>query len=164
MVRRLPVILFGVTLLVSACGGRSGGFSPADGYADMECVPYARDVSGIQLFGEAASWWEQAEGRYARSAEPVAGGVLVFRRSQRLPAGHVAVVSALISNREIRVTQANWVHHHVTAGDKVIDVSPDNDWTAVRVWWPPAGAMGSTQYPTYGFVVPAGGDDRVALR
>jgi hypothetical protein len=36
----------------------------------------------------------------------------------------------------------------------VIDVSPRNDWSLVRVWWPPAGAMGATDYPAYGFIRP----------
>jgi hypothetical protein len=36
----------------------------------------------------------------------------------------------------------------------VLDVSPGNDWSAVRVWWPPSGGWGMTVYPTYGFILP----------
>jgi hypothetical protein len=36
----------------------------------------------------------------------------------------------------------------------VLDVSPGNDWSAVRVWWPPSQAWGVTVYPTYGFIQP----------
>ncbi len=120
----------------------------------MECAPFARDVTGIQLYGDAASWWEQAAGRYRRAEQPEAGGVLVFRRSGRLPSGHVSVVARLVSDREIRVTQANWVHHRVTRDEPVLDVSPGNDWTEVRVWWAPAGALGASVYPTFGFILP----------
>jgi len=40
----------------------------------------------------------------------------------------------------------------VTEDQPVIDVSTLNDWSEVRVWWPPSGQMGITPYPTYGFV------------
>ncbi len=89
--------------------------------------------------------------------------MLVLRRSGRLPSGHVAVVSEVMSRREIRVTQANWVHHRVTEDQPVVDVSPDGDWTAVRVWWPPSGQMGVTEYPAFGFIRPdyPSGHDRL---
>ena len=29
----------------------------------LQCVPYARQVSGIQIYGDAWTWWDQAEGR-----------------------------------------------------------------------------------------------------
>jgi hypothetical protein len=82
----------------------------------------------------------------------VEGAVLVFRRSGRLPDGHVSVVARLVSDREIRVTQANWVHHKITRDEPVVDVSTDNDWSRVRVWWEPSNILGSTVYPTYGFI------------
>ncbi len=85
---------------------------------------------------------------------PEVGSVLVFRRSARLPSGHVAVVSQVLSRRQIMVTQANWVHHRVTADQPVVDVSPDGDWSAVRVWWPPNGQIGTTDYATFGFIRP----------
>ena len=34
------------------------------------CVPYARQLTGIQIFGDAHTWWDQAEGRYARGFKP----------------------------------------------------------------------------------------------
>ena len=94
----------------------------------------------------------QAEGRYRRTHAPAVGSVLVFRRSTRLPDGHVAVVSRVLSDRRILATHANWVHHQVSENVPVIDVSPGNDWTRVRVWWPPANQMGVTEYATFGFV------------
>jgi hypothetical protein len=87
----------------------------------------------------------------------VPGAALVFRRSARLPFGHVSVVTRVLSPREILVTHANWVHHRITRDEPVIDVSPRNDWTEVRVWWAPAGQMGGGVYPAYGFILPRGG-------
>ena len=142
--------------LLSGCGssmhGGSGGASAA-----LECAPFARRVTGIQLYGDAHTWWDQAAGRYERGAEPVRGGVLVFRRSGRLAHGHVSVVSDVVSSREIRVTQANWVHHRIGRDEPVVDVSPGGDWSLVRVWWAPSRAMGTAAYPTYGFISPGRG-------
>ena len=143
-------------LLVAACGSGPKGRLSAGDASSIECAPFARQVSGIDLYGDAASWWDQAEGRYQRSSEPAEGGVLVFRRSGRLPSGHVSVVARRVSDREIRVTQANWVHHVITRDEPVIDVSSGNDWSRVRVWWAPTRALGSAIYSTYGFIAPAG--------
>ena len=57
--------------------------------------------------------------------QPSIGSVLAFRRSNRLPSGHVAVVSQVMGRRQILVTQANWVHHRVSEDQPVIDVSPE---------------------------------------
>jgi hypothetical protein len=35
--------------------------------AVLQCVPYARAQSGIEIRGNAGTWWAQAEGRYARA-------------------------------------------------------------------------------------------------
>ena len=78
----------------------------------------------------------------------------MFRSGPRLGAGHVSVVDRVVSAREITVTQANWVRHRITRDEPVVDVSVRNDWTAVRVWWAPAGVLGSTVYSTYGFIGP----------
>jgi hypothetical protein len=139
-------------LTLAACGsGQRPGESRA---AAVECAPFARALTGVALTGAAADWWREAEGRYSRSHRPEIGSVLVLRRSGRLPSGHVAVVSQVMSAREIRVTQANWVHHRVTEDQPVVDVSPDGDWSAVRVWWPPSGQMGVSEYPAFGFIRP----------
>ncbi len=143
-------------LLLSACGSGPRVFPAAGASTSLECAPFARQVSGIQLYGEAYSWWDQAAGRYARGTEPVPGGILVFRRGGRLGSGHVSVVGRVVSAREITVTQANWVHRRITRDEPVLDVSARNDWSAVRVWWAPTGALGRTVYPTYGFIAPHG--------
>jgi surface antigen len=151
--------LLGAVLLLSACasGGGAptgGGGAYVGGAVGLECAPFARALTGVRLGGAAASWWTQAQGRYARSATPADGSVLVLRQEPRLPYGHVAVVSRVVSSREILVTQANWVHHRVTQDQPVVDVSADNDWTLVQVWWPPAGQLGTHDYPAYGFIRP----------
>ena len=140
-------------LALSACGSTSR-MAPTSTAATLECVPFARAATGIQLYGDAHTWWDQAPGHYERSQSPVPGGVLVFRRTARLNSGHVSVVRRVVSDREITVSQANWVHRRITRDEPVLDVSPGNDWTAVRVWWAPSGSLGASTYPTYGFIAP----------
>lgn len=149
--RRIPLfVCLSLILALTACGGsahRTAGIP-----APLECVPFARALSGIDIRGNAADWWQRADGRYAKGVNPDVGAVMVFARTSRLPAGHVAVVSKVVSRREIMVTQANWVHHHVTTDQLVADISPYGDWSRVRVWWPPSNAMGASVYPVYGFI------------
>ena len=145
----LCVVLLGLTGCAPMDPPASGA---AIGNVPLECAPFARAVSGIQLRGAAADWWPRAEGRFRRTQTPAVGSVLVFRRSTRLPDGHVAVVSRVLSDRRILVTHANWVRHQVSEDVPVIDVSPGNDWTRARVWWPPTNQMGVTEYATFGFI------------
>lgn len=143
-------------LALAACGGASGGSGRVGDYVGgsvrLECAPFARALSGVRLSGAAADWWWQAEGQYSRSYTPRVGSVLVLSRTGRLRSGHVSVVSRVISAREILVTQANWVRDRVTEDQPVIDVSANNDWSVVRIWWPPSGQMGITDYPAHGFI------------
>ena len=144
-------------LLLAACGSGAGS-GPVTGGSfarhGLECVPFARALTGIELSGDAPDWWAEAADRYDRTQTPRTGAILAFRRSARLPHGHVSVVSRLLDGREIMVTQANWVHGRVTQDQPVLDVSPRHDWTEVRVWWEPSHALGTTVYPTYGFILP----------
>ncbi len=128
------------------------------------CVPYARDVSHIDLSGDAFLWWAEAAGRYARGQRPEDGAVLNFRSSARIRLGHVAVVEKVINSREILVDQANWVPDQVSHDVPVIDVSPDNNWTMVRVSI--GGGRFGAPYPTYGFIYdqPIGGGAIYAAR
>jgi len=139
------------TPTVGTDDGHVGGY--VGGVVALECAPFARALSGVNLKGPAADWWQEAAGRYNRSSTPEVGAVLTFRRTSRLPDGHAAVVTRLLSERKILVTQANWVHHRVTEDMPVVDISEANDWSEVRVWWPPSGQLGSGHYPTWGFVV-----------
>lgn len=144
---------------LSACGSgdSTGGVRLGDyvgGSVPIECAPFARALTGVRLAGAADDWWGEAVGRYQRAAAPEVGAILVLRRSDRLPYGHVAVVTQVLSSRQVLVSQANWVHHRVSQDQPVIDVSPGNDWTMVRVWWPPVDQMGIADYPARGFILP----------
>lgn len=120
-------------------------------YSPLQCVPYAREVSHIELTGNAYLWWAEAAGRYARGYEPEVGAVLNFHGIRRMPLGHVAVVTDVINSRAILVTQANWVADRITNDVRIDDVSPDNNWTEVRVELGDSSTLGSV-YPTYGFI------------
>lgn len=121
----------------------------------LQCVPYARQVSGIEIYGNAHTWWNQAEGRYARGHEPREGAVLAFAASRSMPVGHVAMVSKVVSEREVLLTHANWSYRGgIERNVRAIDVSPNNDWTDVRVWYGPIGGLGLRSNPASGFIYP----------
>ncbi len=129
-------------------------------YSRLQCVPYAREVSHIELSGNAFLWWAEANGRYARGNTPVEGAVLNFRSIRRMPMGHVAVVTSVIDNRTVLVTQANWVPGTITNDVTVQDVSPNNDWTQVQVELGDGNRWGAA-YPTYGFIYNQAADSTV---
>jgi hypothetical protein len=129
----------------------------------LECVPYARARSGIAIYGDASGWWQAADGKYARGSQPLLGSVLVLTGYAGPHRGHLAVVTAMDSAREIRVDHANWLNDGaIYRNDPVADVSPDNDWTEVRVWNPRSGAWGTKTYLVQGFIGPGGADQQVA--
>jgi surface antigen len=118
-----------------------------------QCAPFARSVSGIALHGNANTWWGQAEGRYARGAAPQPGAVLAFKATSRMRVGHVAMVSRIVSPREVLLTHANWSRRgRVETDVRAVDVSADGDWSEVRVWYGPTGGLGTSTYPTSGFI------------
>lgn len=118
----------------------------------LQCAIYARERTGLALNGKAASWWGKARDLYQRSARPAEGSVIVLGGTK---SGHVAVVSHIISATEILVDHANWSNHgEIVTGALMIDVSPLNDWSRVRVWHPPTGTLGLRRYPVFGFILP----------
>lgn len=127
----------------------------ADGY--WQCVPFARLMSGIQIFGDARTWWGQATGKYDTGFTPKAGAVLCFKPTGRMNLGHVAFVSQVLTDRVIQVTHANWSVMNGARGQiekdvTVVDVSPEGDWSQVKVWYDPIRDLGTTVYPTHGFI------------
>jgi len=123
----------------------------------LECVPYARQLSGIQIFGDAHTWWKQASGRYATGHAPRVGAVMAMEPYANSQLGHVATVSKVVDSRTILVSHANWspiegqrgrIEKNVT----VLDVSPANDWSEVRVWYQPIHNLGTTHWPVSGFI------------
>ena len=150
------------------------GFSAAPGLADaidgyddasgelqpyLQCVPYAREVTGIQIYGDARTWWDQAEGRYARGHTPRVGAVMAFQPYGTMTLGHVAAVSRVLDSRTVLLRHANWSPIDGRRGQieddvRAVDVSPDNDWSEVRVWYAPLQDLGTTAWPVSGFIYP----------
>ena len=129
----------------------------AAGAQAWQCAPFARVFSGIQLFGDAYGWWNQAAGKYAQGQAPKAGAVLVFKAIGSMRVGHVATVTQVISDRIIKVTHANWSRINGAKGQverdvTVVDASEKGDWSAVKVWFDPIKAVGLKAYPVYGFI------------
>lgn len=123
----------------------------------LQCVPYAREVSGIEIYGDAHTWWNQAAGRFQRGNAPKIGAVLAFRPHRNMQLGHVAAVSRIIDNRTVLLRHANWSPINGRRGQvendvRAIDVSPANDWSSVRVWYAPIKSLGKTAWPTHGFI------------
>ena len=135
--------------------------SPASAlYEGLQCVPYARAVSGVEIRGDAHSWWDQAAGHYARGNAPRVGAVLAFRPHGNMRLGHVAAVRKIVDKRTILISHANWstingVRGHIENDVQAVDVSPANDWSQVRVWYSPNAALGTTVWPVHGFIYPA---------
>ena len=157
MMKRLTAAAFAATLGFLALS------TPQTARADepyWQCVTFARMFSGINIFGDAWTWWNQAVDRFRTGRDPETGSVLVFRPEGRMSRGHVAVVSDILTDRVIRVTHANWggsrgkVEENVT----VVDVSEGGDWSRVKVWYAPIHDLGTTVYPTYGFIYKEGRD------
>lgn len=123
----------------------------------IQCVPYARKVSGIQLYGDAHTWWKQAAGHYARGARPKVGAVMAFRPHGPMQLGHVAAVSRVVDSRTVLLRHANWSPIDGRRGQlednvRAVDVSAANDWSEVRVWYAPLGGLGTTHWPVEGFI------------
>ena len=120
------------------------------------CVEFARQRSGIAIFGDAKTWWKRARNLYPEFAQPVSNAVMVFAGSRRIVRGHVAVVTKLLSQREIVVDQANWENRgEIDHAAHVLDVSVRNDWSKVRVWDIPSGRFGARTYAVKGFIAPS---------
>lgn len=160
--------LFAVALMLTATVVPAGSRTIADidgvtggGGAELppylQCVPYARQVSGVRIYGDAHTWWGQAEGRYARGFRPKVGAVMAFRPHGNSRLGHVAAVSRIVDSRTILIRHANWSPINGRRGQiennvRAVDVSPANDWSEVRVWYAPLGALGGTHWPLHGFI------------
>jgi surface antigen len=143
------------SLAVAAFVGMTPVAAAADTY--WQCVPFARLLSGIQIFGDARTWWQQAMGKYETGFQPKAGAVLCFKPTQRMKLGHVAVVSQVLTERVVQITHANWSPIDGSRGQiekdvTLVDVSPSGDWSQVKVWYDPTRDLGGSTYPTYGFI------------
>jgi surface antigen len=125
----------------------------------LQCVPYARALTGVEIRGDAWTWWGQAEGRYQRGAKPRVGAIMAFRPHGNMRLGHVAAVRKIIDSRTLIISHANWstidgVRGHIEEDVRVVDASEANDWSRVRVWYTPNEALGGTEWPLHGFIYP----------
>ena len=123
----------------------------------LQCVPYARQVTGVKIYGDAHTWWGQADGRYAKGSAPKVGAVMSFRANGSSRLGHVAAVSKLVDSRTVLISHANWSPINGRRGQieknvRAVDVSQDNDWSAVRVWYGPIKALGGRHWQLNGFI------------
>jgi hypothetical protein len=126
------------------------------------CVEYARLRSGLAIFGDAKLWWSRARNLYEEFAQPAVDAVMVFSGSKRIRRGHVAVVTEIVSAREIIVDHANWQNQgEIDHNMPVLDVSADNDWSKVRVWDVNHSQWGAHIYKISGFI--AGRTPRLAM-
>ncbi|MFT8244553.1 CHAP domain-containing protein [Roseomonas sp. BN140053] len=147
----------GAVAVVARSPRASEGATDAMYYAGISCVPYARQVTGMQVSGNGGQWWYNAAGQYARGQRPEPGSVLAFRSSGGMRMGHVAVVERLINPREIEIQHANWGGPGIRKGTvmhgvSVVDVSDRNDWTAVRVQVGRFSEAYGRTYSTFGFI------------
>ena len=131
----------------------------------LQCVPYARDNSGVGIWGDAYTWWDKAAGRFGCSSAPAQGSVMVMKSYNNAQRGHVAVVRRVVNDREIIVDHANWLNGgEISLDNPVMDVSEDNDWSEVRVWYAPGGHYGGRVYQVQGFILGPEGSQRIAAR
>jgi hypothetical protein len=122
--------------------------------ARLQCVPFARRETGVEIYGNANTWWRQAAGRYERAEEPSEGAVIVLRGYATARRGHVGVVREVVSSRLIIVDHANWLNGgEITRNVPVRDVSPNNDWSQVQVWHVPGRHWGGRTYNVQGFIL-----------
>ena len=152
----LSAVPLGATIAPDNDAGVTGG-GGAQLPPYLQCVPYARTITGIQIRGDAWTWWDQAEGRYSRGFRPKLGAVMALRPHGNSHLGHVAAVSRVVDERTILIRHANWSPINGRRGQiednvRVIDVSPGNDWSAVRVWYAPIQALGGSVWPVQGFI------------
>ncbi|MBD3730609.1 MAG: CHAP domain-containing protein [Sphingomonadales bacterium] len=138
-------------------GSVRGGGVAAELPPYLQCVPYARQTSGVQIYGDANTWWDQAAGRYQRGTQPKLGAVMVFQPHRNMVLGHVATVTRIIDSRTVLLSHANWSPIDGRRGQierdvRAVDVSPGNDWSEVRVWYDPIQALGTTRWPLAGFI------------
>ena len=123
----------------------------------VNCVQFVRQAGAIELSGNAWMWWPHAKGRYETGQHPRRDAVMVFQRTAAMPSGHVALVRHVLDSRTIVIEHANWAPRNGVKGristELVEDISPNNDWTSVRVMHKPSMSFGKP-YATNGFIHP----------
>ena len=67
--------------------------APAAAQSYLQCVPFARAESGVDIRGNAKTWWAQAASDYARGDEPRDDRAL--DRGQRVEGMHGGIVAEI---------------------------------------------------------------------
>lgn len=151
ILRGVLQIFSSLIVRVLVVAGLAAAATPAAAY--LQCAPYARAESGIDIHGNAGTWWSQAAGHYRRGGQPQVGAVLAFQPTRAMPIGHVAVVAAVVDSRHILLNHANWSGHgQIERGALAEDTSANGDWSEVRVWYAPQHSLGLRANPTFGFI------------
>ena len=63
----------------------------------------------------------------------------------------------VLTDRIVQITHANWSPIEGSRGKvekdvTLVDVSPEGNWSQVKVWYDPSRDLGGSTYPTYGFI------------
>ena len=125
-----------------------------NGRARLQCVPFVRRESGVEIYGDANTWWNQSEGRYLQADAPTESAVMVLRGYASSSRGHVALVRQIVSPRMVIVDHANWLNGgEITRDVPVRDVSEAGDWSQVQVWHVPGRHWGGRTYNVQGFIL-----------
>ncbi len=151
--------MFRIAILWLMAGALLLASMPAVAGTYLQCVPFARELSGVQIYGNANTWWGQASGRYERGTRPKLGAVMTFKPTGEMPLGHVAVVTRIKGKRELLISHANWSPINGRRGQiernvLAVDVSDANDWSMVRIWYAPMQGLGARTNPLHGFIYP----------
>ena len=118
----------------------------------LQCVPFARERSGVAIRGNANTWWKQAAGEFVRIKTPAVGAVMVMQTRR----GHVAVVTKIVDKRTVIIDHANWFSNgQIYLDQPVTDVSANNDWSKVVVWHGPLAKYGKRALGVSGFILDA---------
>ncbi|MXV36347.1 MULTISPECIES: CHAP domain-containing protein [unclassified Saccharibacter] len=118
----------------------------------LQCVGFVHQATDFHIRGNARDWWQRAAGLYARGNTPASGAVLSFLPRRHMRLGHVAVVRSQVDSRTILIDQSHWGHNGIDRNVRVVDVSPNNDWTAVRVALRGHQDSFGSIYKTHGFI------------
>ncbi len=128
--------------------------------AGINCVQFVRSTSTILLAGDAWRWWDAAKKVYQRGPTPEPNAVLVFKRTNAMRAGHVAVVASILDRDTVLLNHANWGPDRagkgrIDVGVPARDCSRRGDWSSICVWHDPSQSFGRP-YAISGFVYPRG--------
>ncbi len=146
---------YALAALAIAASCATGSLAVAAG---INCVEFVRSTSTILLAGDAWRWWDAAKGVYERGPTPEPNAVLVFKRTNAMRAGHVAVVASIIDRDTVLLNHANWGPERASKGRVDVgvparDCSRRRDWSSICVWHDPSQSFGRP-YAISGFVYP----------